>query len=146
LALSKAGRFCPSFANSFTLCLFWSEIALAGNAAFALLPPPLGKVGMGASPNQAASLGSAASTNEQANKRTNEPIRQSVKLLASEGQNQPATAMANCAHLQVPRAGRSDGPSERPAPTRSRIWATFFGDFLFCQKRKLPPAGQALHT
>ena len=28
-----------------------------------------------------------------------------------------------------------------PAPVPK---ATFFGDFLFCQKRKLPPAGQAL--
>ena len=37
---------------------------------------------------------------------------------------------------------RSDDPSERPARPRSE--ATFFGDFLFCQKRKLPPAGKAL--
>ncbi|MBG6071326.1 hypothetical protein IWX87_001079 [Polaromonas sp. CG_9.7] len=44
--------------------------------------------------------------------------------------------------IREPRAQRSDGPSERSALTRSQ--ATFFGDFLFCQKRKLPSAGKAL--
>ena len=39
-------------------------------------------------------------------------------------------------------------PSEAQARASAQLVcepkATFFGDFLFCQKRKLPPAGQAL--
>ncbi len=71
-------------------------------------------------------------------------IKQNVKLLANEGSNQPAAGIVNGPHNKVPRAQRSDGPSERSALIRSRTQATFFGDFLFCQKRKLPPAGKAL--
>ncbi|MDO8455555.1 MAG: hypothetical protein Q7T07_01435 [Burkholderiaceae bacterium] len=46
--------------------------------------------------------------------------------------------------IKEPRAERSNGPSERSALTRSRPKATFFREFLFCQKRKLPLAGKAL--
>jgi hypothetical protein len=64
-------------------------------------------------------------------------IKQSVKLLASQGQTQPAFDNATGPHLQVPRAQRSDGPPERLAPTRPQ------GNFLwllsFLPEKKVTP-------
>ncbi|NDP61785.1 hypothetical protein [Polaromonas sp.] len=71
-------------------------------------------------------------------------IKQSVKLLANERSNQPAFGIGYQPAIKELRAQRSDGPTERSALIRSRPQATFFGDFLFCQKRKLPSAGKAL--
>ena len=54
---------------------------------------------------------------------------------------EPAShAIGDWLPIREPRAQRSEGPSERSA--LPRIEATFFGDFLFCQKRKLPPPGR----
>ncbi|WP_293638953.1 hypothetical protein [Polaromonas sp.] len=69
-----------------------------------------------------------------------ESIKQIVKLLANEGQNQQARPLAPGQRSENP------GPSEAKARQSVQLFcdpkATFFGDFLFCQKRKLPPPGR----
>ena len=50
---------------------------------------------------------------------------------------------------QRPKSPTLSMPSEAQARSSAQLvcapWATFFREFLFCQKRKLPPAGKALH-
>jgi len=70
-------------------------------------------------------------------------IKQSVKLLVNERLSSYASQTSNS-----PSRQRSPWPSEAKARSSAQLvcapQATFFREFLFCQKRKLPPAGEAL--